>query len=70
VAAASAEALERGLAGIKDIAGMLDRAVESLVKRPDKVEVEFAAKLTGKANLWVVAGDASAEFKVKLTWGK
>ncbi|BDG73247.1 CU044_2847 family protein [Roseomonas fluvialis] len=70
VAEASAAALERGLAGLRDVVAMLDRSVAGLVKKPEKVEVEFAAKLTGKANLWVVSGDASAEFKVKLTWGK
>ena len=32
--------------------------------------MEFGASLTGDCNLWVVAGEGKAEFKVKLAWNK
>lgn len=37
-------------------------------KAPKKIEVEFRAQLSGEADLWVVSGDAEAEFTVKLRW--
>jgi hypothetical protein len=41
-----------------------------MVHRPDKVEMEFGASLSGECDLWIVSGDGEAEFKVKLSWDK
>ena len=46
------------------------RSVAKLPRRPDKVEIEFSASLTGDCNLLIVSGEASAEFKVTLAWEK
>jgi len=70
VVKSSAAALSKGLATLADLFGMLDRAVAALPKRPEEVEMEFRAKLTGDCDLWVVSGEAPAEFTVKVKWGK
>jgi hypothetical protein len=49
---------------------MLEQAVGKMPNRPDKVEMEFRASLSGECDLWIVSGDGEAEFKVKLAWGK
>jgi hypothetical protein len=49
---------------------MLEQTVGRMVKRPDKVEMEFGASLSGERDLWIVPGTAEAEFKVTLMWGK
>ncbi|MBU8543264.1 MULTISPECIES: CU044_2847 family protein [Roseomonadaceae] len=69
VAAASAEVFEKGLSTLADLFGMLDSAVSRLPKRPDTIEMEFRAKITGECDLWVVSGEGEAEFTVKVTWG-
>jgi hypothetical protein len=70
VAEATADAFGRGLATLGDLFRMLDAAVSALPKRPDSIEMEFRAKLTGQCDLWVVSGEGEAEFNVKVTWGK
>lgn len=69
IAEASAASFQAGLTTLGDLFRMLDVAVEKLPKRPDGIEMEFRASLSGKCDLWVVAGDGEAEFKVKLRWG-
>jgi hypothetical protein len=49
---------------------MLEDTVGRMERRPDKVEMEFRASLSGECDLWIVSGDGEAEFKVKLAWGK
>jgi hypothetical protein len=63
-----AAALEKGLSTLGDLCGMLDAAVSKMPKAPKKIEMEFRAQLSGEADLWVVSGDAEAEFTVKLSW--
>jgi len=41
-----------------------------MAHRPDKVEMEFGAALSGDRDLWVVSGEGKADFKVRLAWGK
>lgn len=70
VAKATSESFAKGLASLADLAGMLDKAIGALPKRPDTIEMEFRASLTGECDLWIVSGEAEAEFTVKLVWGK
>jgi len=37
-----------------------------MANRPDKVEMEFGASLSGDCDLWIVSGEGKADFKVKL----
>jgi len=61
----------RGALGtLASLVGMLEDTVDRMERRPDKVEMEFRASLSGDCNLWIVSGDGEAEFKVKLAWGK
>ena len=34
------------------------------------LKMEFRASLSGECDLWIVSGNAEAEFKVTLAWGK
>ena len=52
------------------LVGMLEESVGRMAHRPDKVEMEFRASLSGNCDLWVVSADGEAEFKVTLAWGK
>lgn len=52
IANASAEAFGKGLATLGDLFRMLDSAVSALPKRPEAIEMEFRAKLTGECDLW------------------
>jgi hypothetical protein len=70
VATATSDAFKAGLATLGDLFGMLNTAVESLPKRPNSIEMEFRAKLTGNCDLWIVSGEGEAEFSVKVSWGK
>lgn len=70
VAKSSAEAFKAALGTLGDIVEVLEESVGRLARRPDKVEIEFGASLSGQADLWIVSGDAKAAFKVKLAWEK
>ena len=59
---------ETALGTLGELLGLLERTVESLAKRPNKVEMEFGASLSADCNLWVVSGKGEAEFKVTLAW--
>ena len=63
-------AFAKGLGALAGLVKIVEAAVEGIAKKPDKVEVEFRASISGECNLWVVSGDAEAEFKVTLAWGK
>lgn len=69
VVEAGVDAFQKGLSTLADLFRMLDAAVEAIPKRPDSIEMEFKAKLTGECDLWVVSGEGEAEFTVKVTWG-
>jgi hypothetical protein len=70
VAKATAEGFKAALGSLAELVGTLQTHVGNLASRPDKVEMEFRASLSGEADLWVVSGDGEAEFRVTLTWGK
>ena len=58
------------LGSLADLVAVLEQSVGNMVHRPDKVEMEFGASLSGECDLWIVSGDGEAEFKVKLSWEK
>jgi hypothetical protein len=70
VATATVDAFKAGMASLGDVFAMLNASVEKLPKRPDSIEMEFRAKLTGNCDLWIVSGEGEAEFSVKVSWGK
>jgi Trypsin-co-occurring domain 1 len=70
VVKASSEAFRTALGTLGELCAMLEQAVGRMAHRPDKVEMEFRASLSGECDLWIVSGDGEAEFKVKLAWGK
>jgi len=70
VAEKTGESFHNALAGLADVVSAVEAAVGNLKHRPDGVEVEFSASLTGNCDLWVVAGQGQAEFKVTLKWDK
>jgi len=69
VAKASKQRFEAALGSLADLVDILDASLNKVAKRPDTVEMEFGASLTGDCDLWIVSGEAKAEFKVKLVWG-
>jgi hypothetical protein len=58
------------LGTLGELVKIVEESVGKLTNRPDKVELEFNAKLSGDCNLWIVSGEGAAEFKVKLAWNK
>jgi hypothetical protein len=60
--------LQRG--SLASLVGALEDSVGHMAHRPDKVEMEFGASLSGDCDLWVVSGEGKADFKVKLAWNK
>jgi hypothetical protein len=70
VAQATSATFQKALGSLAELVSALEQSVNSIAKRPDKVEMEFRASLSGECDLWVVSGDGEAEFKVKLAWGQ
>ena len=67
---AASSAFKGALGTLAGLVGMLEDSVGRMEHRPDKIEMEFRASLSGECDLWIVSGDGEAEFKVKLAWGK
>jgi hypothetical protein len=67
---ATSARFKAALGSLADLVAALEQSVGKMVHRPDKVEMEFGASLSGECDLWIVSGDAEAEFKVKLSWEK
>jgi len=67
---AAAGKFEKALGSLADLVSALEQSVGRMPRRPDKIEMEFRASLSGECDLWVVSGDGEAEFKVKLAWDK
>jgi len=67
---ATTDGFKAALGTLAQLVGMLEQSVGAMPHRPDKVEMEFSASLSGECDLWIVSGDTEAEFKVKLAWGK
>lgn len=61
--------LKKGLGTMAELISMLEESVGQMPRRPDKVEMEFRASLSGECDLWIVSGDGEAEFTVTLAWG-
>lgn len=70
LAKATSGAFTGALATLADLARMLEEAIGRMEHRPDNIEMEFRASLSGECDLWIVSGDGEAEFKVTLAWGK
>ena len=70
VVKATADGFRAALGTLGELCAMLEQAVGKMPNRPDKIEMEFSASLSGECDLWIVSGDGEAEFKVKLAWGK
>lgn len=70
IAKPSAEKFKAALGSLADLVAALEQSVGHMPNRPDKVEMEFRASLSGECDLWIVSGEGEAEFKVKLGWGK
>jgi hypothetical protein len=64
------EKFKAALGSLASLVAALEESVGKMTRRPDEIEMEFGASLTGDCNLWVVAGEGKAEFKVKLAWNK
>jgi hypothetical protein len=63
-------AFRKGLGALGSLVGVLEEAVGKMPKRPEAVELEFRASLSGECDLFVVSGEGEAEFTVTLRWGK
>jgi len=70
LAKASGEAFKKALGSLGELVELLEASVGKMPKRPDKVEMEFGAKISGDCDLWIVSGEGEADFKVTLSWGK
>lgn len=67
---ASVEKFQAALGSLGTLVAALEAAVGGMARRPDKVEIELGASLTGECDLWVVSGNATADFKVTLAWDR
>jgi Trypsin-co-occurring domain 1 len=70
IAKASAEKFKAALGSLASLVAALQASVGGMAQRPDKVEMEFGASLSGDCDLWIVSGEGKADFKVKLAWNK
>jgi hypothetical protein len=70
VARVAGEKFRAALGTLGDLVATLEQSVARMTHRPDKVEMEFGATLSGECDLWIVSGEGEAEIKVKLAWGK
>ena len=70
IARATVDKFKGALGSLADLVTALEQSIGGMAKRPDKIEMEFGASLTGECDLWIVSGEGEAEFKVTLSWGK
>jgi Trypsin-co-occurring domain 1 len=70
IAKVASDRFQEALGSLGDLVSALEQSVAKLGHRPDSVELEFGASLSGECDLWIVSGEGEAEFKVKLKWGK
>ena len=70
VARATSDGFKAALGTLGELVSVLEEKVGRMPHRPDKVEMEFSASLSGECDLWIVSGEGEAEFKVTLSWGK
>lgn len=67
---ASADEFQAALGTVGELVKTLEASIDAMPKRPDKIEIEFGATLSQECDLWIVAPDASPEFRIKLAWDK
>jgi hypothetical protein len=67
---ATGEQFKKALASLTDLTNALEESIGRLAHRPEKIEMEFKASLSGECDLWIVSGEGEAEFKVTLGWRK
>jgi hypothetical protein len=70
VVAATSGKFKSALGSLADLVAALEESVGKMLRRPDKVEMEFGATLTADCDLWIVSGEGEAALKVTLSWGK
>ena len=70
IAKATGDQFKKALGSLADLVAVPEEAVGRVAHRPEKVEMEFKASLSGECDLWIVSGEGEAEFKVTLGWGK
>jgi len=70
IARVGGDKFKAALGSLASLVAALEESVGRMARRPDKVEMEFGASLSGDCDLWIVSGEGKAEFKVKLAWGK
>jgi hypothetical protein len=68
IAKVTGEKFKAALGSLASLVAALEVSVGQMPHRPDKVEMEFGASLSGDCDLWVVSGEGKADFKVKLAW--
>ena len=68
IAKVTGEKFKAALGSLASLVAALEASVGQMPHRPDKVEMEFGASLSGDCDLWVVSGEGKADFKVKLAW--
>lgn len=68
IAKATADRFKAGLGTLAELISVLEQSVGRMTRRPDKVEMEFRASLSGECDLWIVSGEGEAEFKVTIAW--
>ena len=68
LARASAEAMDRAMDTIRDMAERTKKAVDSIQMRPDDIEVTFGIKLTAEAGALIAKVGGEAQLEVKLAW--
>jgi Trypsin-co-occurring domain 1 len=69
IAKATGDTFKKALGSLAELVKMLEASVGEMPKRPEKIEMEFGAKISGDCNLWIVSGEGEADFKVTLSWG-
>ncbi len=67
---ADAGDLAGAFAAIAKVAAGVEAAIDALPRKPGAIEIEFGATLSQECDLWIVPPNASAEFRVRLSWGK
>jgi hypothetical protein len=70
IAKATGEQFKKALASLAGLTATIEEAIGRIGHRPEKIEMEFKASLSGECDLWVVSGEGEAEFKITLGWGK
>ena len=70
IAKATGETFKKALGSLAELVRMLEASVGAMPKRPEKVELEFGAKISADCDLWIVSGEGEADFKVTLAWGQ